>query len=78
MEEEFGADEWENGEPEVDYQLEAQINDVMRLYKPYEEPTKALEGPYFTLDTPFVDYTFTEPTQWSYQELSTSLSSTQN
>ena len=39
----------------------------MGLYKPYEEATKALEGPHFALDTPFIDYAHAEPTQWSYQ-----------
>ena len=39
----------------------------MELYEPYEEPTEALEGPHFTLDTPFIDYTYAKPTQWSYQ-----------
>ena len=68
VEEEFGAKEWEYGEPEVDYQLEMQINNVMGLYKPYEEPAEALEGPNFALDIPFINYTYAESIQWSYQE----------
>ena len=39
----------------------------MGLYKPYEKPTEALEGPHFALDTPFIDYMYAEPTQRSYQ-----------
>ena len=39
----------------------------MGPYEPYEEATEALEDPHFALDTPFVDYTYTEPAQWSYQ-----------
>ena len=39
----------------------------MEPYEPYEEPTEALEGPHFTLDTPFADYMYVAPSQWTYQ-----------
>ena len=39
----------------------------MEPYKPYEEPTEALEGPHFTLDTPFTNYMYVAPSQWTYQ-----------
>ena len=55
VEEEFGGKEWVYGEPEADYQLEIQIDDIMGLYKPHEEPIEALEGLHFALDTPFID-----------------------
>ena len=63
VEEEFGAEEWVYGEPEADYQLGTQIEDKMGPYEPYEESTEALESPHFTLDTPFVNYTYVEPAQ---------------
>ena len=66
VEEEFGAEGWVCGEPEADYLLETQINNVMGPSKPYEEPTESLEGPHFVLDT-FINYTYAKPTQWSYQ-----------
>ena len=55
------------GEPEADHQLGTQIEDKMEPYEPYEEPTEALEGPHFTLDAPFADYTYAAPSQWTYQ-----------
>ena len=39
----------------------------MEPYEPYEEPTEALEGPHFTLDTPFANYMYIAPSQWTYQ-----------
>ena len=39
----------------------------MEPYEPYEEPTEALEGPHFTLDTPFTNYMYVAPSQWTYQ-----------
>ena len=59
--------QWVYGESEVDYQLGTQIEDEMGPYEPCEESTEALESPHFTLDTPFVDYMYTEPAKWSYQ-----------
>ena len=59
--------QWVYGEPEVDHQLGTRIEDEMELYEPYEEPTEALEGPHFTLDTPFANYMYVAPSQWTYQ-----------
>ena len=39
----------------------------MEPYEPYEEPTEALEGPHFTLDTPFANYMYVVLSQWTYQ-----------
>ena len=59
--------QWVYGEPEADHQLGTQIEDEREPYEPYEEPTKALEGPHFTLDAPFANYMYTAPSQWTYQ-----------
>ena len=43
------------------------MEDEIEPYEPYEEPTKALEDPHFTLDAPFANYTYAMPSQWTYQ-----------
>ena len=55
--EEGDAEDWENGELEQGYELEAQRYEATERDSPYREPTPPWEHSYPTLDSPFADYT---------------------
>ena len=65
--EEGDAEDWENGELEQRYELKAQGYEDTERDSPYREPTPLWEHSYPTLDSPFTNYTYTAPSQWTYQ-----------
>ena len=65
--EEGDAEDWENGELEQGYELEARGYEDTERDSPYREPTPPWEHSYPTLDSPFANYTHTAPSQWTYQ-----------
>ena len=72
-EEEGRSEGWEYdyeepGEIHQEYQLDTRTDDEMEHGIPYGGSTPLWEQSYPTLDTPFVDYTYAEPTQWVYGE----------
>ena len=57
----------EHGQVYKDYQLEAQTDDDTGYNVPYGGSTPPWEHPYPTLDSLFINYTYTAPSQWTYQ-----------
>ena len=60
--------EWdEPGQVYQDYQPETQADDEIGYEVPYGGSTPPWEHPYPTLDSPFANYMYTAPSQWTYQ-----------
>ena len=57
----------EPGQVYRDYQPETQTDDEIGYNIPYVGSTPPWEHSYPTLDSPFTDYTYAMPSQWTYQ-----------